>query len=164
MKPALFILCLFSVAVINAQPGKFAGTKKSMIGKTFTNSDSIRGLAGWTQLQGSLMNKTTDPEFLFVFVFKKGTTNLALFTVMDTASGKHEILDLIELTGVPKGWTIMTGDCTRGGQADSYIIAWGKNTGDMYVKVFKKAWRFNPDKRRVEAIPVKSIICENIGC
>ncbi len=32
------------------------------------------------------------------------------------------------------------------------------------MNLIKKARRFNPDKRRIEAIQVKGIDCENIGC
>jgi hypothetical protein len=161
------ILLAFMLACIvsDAQPGKFAGTKKSIIGKTYTDSRNMPGLKGWTFMEGALLNQVTDPEYIMADVYKKGTVYVVVFSIReDTASELTTIYDVIEITGVTKGWGIRVGTCSRLAQADPYIICWGKETQDEYMKLFKKAWRFDPDKRRINSIPVKGIKCENIGC
>jgi hypothetical protein len=165
MKSFLTVLLFVLSAACFAQPGKYAGTKKSLIGKSFTDSRVIPGLSGWTQKEGALLNGIHDPEFLFADVYKKGTTYLVVFSVKeDTASEKTVIMDVLEVTGVQKGWTIRIGSCELNDQPDSYIIVWGKENQDAYMKLFKKAWRISPDKRRINSMPVKGIRCENIGC
>jgi hypothetical protein len=164
-KLLLFSLVLLSGFAVFAQAGKYAGSKKSMIGKIYTDSRNIPGLKGWTFMEGALLNQVTDPEYIMADVYKKGTVFVVVFSIReDTASELTTIYDVIEITGVTKGWGIRVGTCSRLAQADPYIVSWGKETQDEYMKLFKKAWRFNPDKRRVEAIPVKGIKCENIGC
>jgi thiamine biosynthesis lipoprotein ApbE len=71
---------------------------------------------------------------------------------------------VVQVAGVAKGWTIRSASCRQNKENDAYIIAWGKETTAEYMKLIKKAWRINPDKRRIEVIPVKNVDCENIGC
>ncbi len=166
MKRSFLVLLLFIIMIkADAQPGKYAGTKKSMIGKTYTDSRKIPGLKGWTFMEGSLLNQISDPEYIMADVFKKGTTYVIIFSIReDTASEETKIYDVIEITGVAKGWSVRVGTCNQNDQPDSYIVAWGKDTNAEYMRLIKKAWRFDPDKRRVILIPVKGIQCENIGC
>lgn len=157
-------LVLFATAIF-AQPGKYAGTKKSLIGKIYTDSRYIPGLKGWTYMEGALLNHIDDPEQITADVFKRGTSYVVVFSIKeDTASDKFEIQDVIVITGVAKGWAVRSGTCSWLNQANPYIVAWGKETQDEYMKLIKKAWRFDPDKRRVIGIPVKTVVCENIGC
>jgi hypothetical protein len=159
----LLALVLFTGA--NAQQGKFAGTHKSLIGTVYTISRDLPALKGWTMKEGSLLNQILDPEHIYADVYKKGTTYLVVINIMaDTASENLKILEVLEVTAVQKGWTIRIASCSKMEQPDNYIIAWGKENQDEYMKLFKKAWRFNPDKRRIEVLPVKGIKCENIGC
>ncbi len=82
----------------------------------------------------------------------------------DTASDKYTVVDVVEITGVAKGWTVRCSFCRQYEQENNYIIAWGKENTGQYMKLIKKAWKFDPDRRRINAIPVKGIDCENIGC
>jgi hypothetical protein len=166
-KALLLSIVLFSFFVAKAQSGKYAGSKASIIGKIFTSPDSIPGLKGWTYYEGAVMN--TDPindtELHLVEVFKKGTTFLIIFSIKeDTAVTKYLIADVVEVKGVINGWSIRTSSCRFNKVFNGYILAWGKDTDSEYMKIIKKAWRINPDKRRIEVIPVKGIDCENIGC
>ncbi|MFZ1328640.1 MAG: hypothetical protein WAW27_06400, partial [Chitinophagaceae bacterium] len=63
-----------------------------------------------------------------------------------------------------KGWTVRSSFCRQNEQESNYIIALGKATTAEYMKQIKKAWKFDPDKRRIILIPVKGIDCENFGC
>jgi hypothetical protein len=168
MKKLYCLISLFSILIkADAQPGKYAGSKKSLIGKEYTELEKLPALKGWKMTEGAVMNTNplTDPELHLVDIYRKGTTYIVLFSVKeDTASDKLIIADVIEVTGVIKGWTIRSNSCRNDKQPNSYIVALGKETTAEYMKLIKKAWRINPDKRRIEIIPVKNIDCENIGC
>lgn len=164
-KIVLILLVLLPITAVVAQPGKYAGTYKSLIGKTFTASREISGLKGWTMKEGSLLNQISDPEYIYADVYKMGTTYIVVISILeDTASENFQIVEVLQIPGVQKGWTVRIGSCYQSTQPDNYIIAWGKENQDEFMKLFKKAWRFNPDKRRIEILPVKGIKCENIGC
>ena len=145
--------------------GKYAGTKKSLIGKVYTDSRNLAALKGWEYLEGGLANSLDDPERIMSEVFKKGTTYVVLFCIMeDTASGKFKVMDVVEIQGVLKGWTVRSSFCRQNEQENNYIIVWGKENTGQYMKLIKKAWKFDPDRRRINVIPVKGIDCENVGC
>jgi hypothetical protein len=171
-KSLFFLFFSFLMFWANAQPGKpaspagrFAGSKKLMIGKVYSVIDSLSGLKGWTMVEGGLANSLNDPEHIMSHVFRKGTTYLVLYSINeDTASSKYTVTDVLEITGVLKGWTIRSSFCRLNKVTDNYLIAWGRENIDEFMKLIKKAWRFNPDKRRIELIPIKEIDCENIGC
>ena len=164
-KYLLFIFLSVLLIRANGQPGKYAGTKKFMIGKVFEDSRNLAVLKGWEFLEGGLANSLNDPERIMSYVFRKGTSYVVFFSIMeDTASNMYKVIDVVEITGVTKGWTVRGSFCRQNEQENNYIIAWGKENTEHYMKLIKKAWKFNPDKRRFEAIPSKGIDCENIGC
>ena len=166
MKQVFSLLLLFFL-MNNASvaQGKYAGTKKSLIGKVYTDSRNLAALKGWAFMEGGLANSLNDPERIMSHVFKKGTSYVVLFSIMeDTASDKYTVVDVVEITGVAKGWTVRSSFCRQNEQENNYIIAWGKENTGQYMKLIKKAWKFDPDKRRINAIPLKGIDCENIGC
>lgn len=166
MKRTVIGLILVLLLQVHASAqGKYAGTQKHLIGKTYTEVPKIAGLKGWQFLEGSMLNYITDPERITVDIFKKGTDRIIIGSIMDdTATGVFKIVDVIEVKGVMKGWSIHTGSCRQNQQTNTYIIAWGKDVIAEFMNLIRKAWKFNPDKRRFEAIPVKGIDCENIGC
>lgn len=165
MRYILLYLCLMAATVGVAQPGKYAGTKKAMLGKVYTETKELVQLKGWTQIEGAVVNKLDEPEMILVNVFKKGTTVLFFFSIKeDTASDKLLICDVAEVTGVQKGWEVRSSFCRQNKVENSFIVAWGKTTTNEFMNQIKKAWRFNRDKRRIELIPVKGIDCENMGC
>lgn len=167
MKLLILLASFFLLGVACAQPGKYAGTKKSLIGKEYIVVDSLPALKGWIHKEGTVMNinPMTDPELHIVEVFQKGTTWLIIFSVQeDTSINRSVIADVVEVTGVLKGWSVHTGSCSQNNTGNSYLVALGKDTTAAYMKVIKKAWQFDPDKRRVIILPVKGIKCENIGC
>ncbi|HEV7780180.1 MAG TPA: hypothetical protein VGO58_02890 [Chitinophagaceae bacterium] len=165
MKLLIISLLLFVFTGDSVAQGKYAGTKKAMIGKVYTEAKNLTALKGWTFVNGGLANSPDDPERIVSDIFKKGTTYLVFFSIMeDTASGKYKVMDVAEITGVAKGWGVHGSSCRQNERENNYIIAWGKGDSEQYMKIIKKAWRFNPDKRRFEAIPVKGVDCEYIGC
>ncbi|MBK6384925.1 MAG: hypothetical protein IPP02_13900 [Chitinophagaceae bacterium] len=166
MKRGFFLsmLLLLLSGVAMAQ-GKYAGTKKSLIGKTYTEMPKLPGLKGWEFLEGSMLNYITDPERITVDIYKRGTDRIIIGSIMeDTATGIYKVIDVVEVKGVMEGWSIRTGSCRQNKKASTYIIAWGKDVIAEFMNLIKSAWKFNPDKRRFEVMPVKGIDCENIGC
>ena len=96
-----FLISLITVTAV-AQ-GKYAGTKKSIIGKVFEDSRNLVALKGWKYMEGGLANSLDDPERITSDVFKKGTTYVVIFSIMeDTASGKFKVMDVVEITGAAK--------------------------------------------------------------
>ena len=166
MRKLIFLLMIFLFLNDTAMAqGKYAGTKKSLIGKVYTDSRNLAALKSWEYMEGGLANSLDDPERIMSEVFKKGTTYVVLFSIMeDTASGKFKVMDVVEITGVVKGWTVRSSFCRQNEQENNYIIAWGKENTGQYMKLIKKAWKFDPDRRRINVIPVKGIDCENIRC
>lgn len=165
MKALLLTIFIFCSVGIVAQPGKYAGTKKTMIGKMYTQTDELTQLKGWKQLEGGVVSQLNESEMILVNVFQKGTTVLFFFSIReDTASDKQFVCDVVEITGVQKGWEIRSSFCRQNKMENGFIVVWGKQNTNEFMNVIKKAWLFNRDKRRIEIIPVKGIDCENIGC
>jgi hypothetical protein len=159
----LLLVFILPASLLSAQPGKYAGTKKNFIGKEFADAREINELATWTYIEGKVLTPVNNPELITADVFKKGTTFLVLFSTReDTASDSFVITDVLEIKSVLQGWTIKTGFCRQNKTENSWLIAWAKETVTEFTKTIKKAWRFNPDKRRIELTPVKGIDCINI--
>lgn len=157
------MILLMAVYTLSAQ-GRYAGSKKSLIGKIYTDSRSIDGLGGWTFREGSVITPLENPEMITVDVFQKGATFLVFFSIKeDTASAEFVIADVLEIKPVVKGWTVKTSFCRQNKIENSWIVAWAKEAPTEYLKILKKAWRFNPDKRRIEIINIKGIDCLNEG-
>ena len=164
MKKIVVILILLITVYTGLAQGKYAGTKKNLIGKTYTDSRKIPGLSGWQFREGSVINALTDPEMITVDVFQRGTNWIVFFSVReDTALATFTIMDVVEVRNVVKGWQIKTTFCRSNKIENSRIIAWAKDASSEYLKIIKKAWRFNPDKRRIELISIKGIDCLNEG-
>ncbi|MGH2552337.1 MAG: hypothetical protein ACRDEB_01405 [Chitinophagaceae bacterium] len=162
-----FFFYLFSIITdlsAYAQPGKYAGSKKSLIGKTYTESRNIPGLSGWKFQQGSMITDVNDPELMTADVFKKGNTFIVLFSIKeDTAKSNFMIADVIEVKNVLSSQHIMTGTCTEGSNEAMDVVALTKNeTNKEYSKAIK-AWRLNRDKRKAELISPKLVKCMNEG-
>lgn len=154
------LLCFFSIA-----QSKYAGTMKKLVGTSFTDDRQIKGLRGWTFVEGSLLTGVDDPEVMTASVFRKGTTYIVLGNYMeDTASHTYIIYDLIEIKNVPKGYEPKTGICRNYGAEDVEVVAVVKlDPNKEFLKPATKAWRFNRDKKRFEAISTKKVDCISEG-
>jgi hypothetical protein len=161
MKCTLLCFCLIAATVVVAQPGKYAGAMKKLIGKTYTDEKHITGLAGWKFQEGSMITPVDDPEVMTADVFKKGTTYVVLFSIKeDTADAKFTIADAIEIKNVLSSQRIRTGMCNEGANEAADIVALIKKENTEFSKAIK-AWRLNRDKRRAEAISPMLIKCMN---
>jgi hypothetical protein len=144
-----------------AQPGRYAGTKKGLIGTVYTDPLEIQRLSGWTAIVGSVLTQLSDPPMICVNVLKKGSTYIVFFSIEDTVSKKFTIADVMEIKPVTKGWTIVTSLCKQRGADNPYIVAWAKESGKEYLTVLKKAWEFNTEKGRIDSVSTKGISCLN---
>lgn len=160
----IFLVLLFALfSDITFAQGKYAGTKKSLIGKTYTDSHSIEGLEGWQFREGSVITAMDDPEMITVDVFQKGTTCVVFFSIKeDTADTDFTILDVLEIKGVTKSQYVKTAFCREDKIENAEIVALIKPIHAEYVRALK-AWRFNRDKRRIEIKNVSRIDCLNEG-
>jgi hypothetical protein len=94
MKNILMMIVFVGAAFTTmAQPGRYAGTKKGLIGTVFTDSRNIQRLSGYTAVVGSVLTQLSDPPMICVDVFKKGTTYIVFFSIEDTVSKKFTIDD-----------------------------------------------------------------------
>lgn len=145
--------------------GQYAGTKKSLIGKTYTDSRNIPGLSGWQFREGSLLTAVDDSEVITADVFKKGTTYIVLFSIKeDTADKKFTIADVLEVKNVLSSQHIRTGTCQEGDSEGGLdIVALVKKQYTVEYSKAIKAWRFNRDKRRIQWINSKLVKCMNEG-
>lgn len=160
---SIVIVMLISSAVY-AQPGKYAGSMKKLLNKTYTDEKHISGLAGWTFQEGSMITEVNDPEVMTADVFKKGTTYVVLFSVKeDTADTKFTIVDVLEVKGVLSTQHIRTGTCQEGQSGGGLeIVALIKKENKEFSKAIK-AWRLNRDKKRIELADARLVMCMNEG-
>jgi hypothetical protein len=161
----ILILSLILVTATASSQGKYAGTKKSLIGKTFTDSRKLTALKGWQFREGSVITPVDDPEMMTMDVFQKGTTCIVIAGYKeDTAMTEFTIADVIEVKNVLKGWQIRAAFCRRDQMENVEIVAHVKSsTTQEFLKPAKQAWRFNRDKKRFEGQSVKAIDCINEG-
>lgn len=158
------MLCLLCAGLAVQAQGKYAGSMQSLIGKTYTDSRAIEGLKGWQSREGSIISPIDVPEMIAVEVFQKGMDYVLFFSVMeDTAARVFSIVDVIEVNKVSNSWVIKAALCRQNEIENMEIVALVKYAKKPYMTNVKKAWRFNRDKRRAEAISVKGIDCINEG-
>ncbi len=155
----LFVLLLTAGA--SAQTGKYAGSQKTLIGKTYTDVANIPGLSGWEFREGSLLTGLDDTEVITASILKKGTTYILLFSIKaDPASKEIMIADLVELKDIPSSQHVRTGSCREGANEAVNIVALVKEENTEFSSAIK-AWRFNMDKRRIETMSPALVKCMN---
>src|SRR5688500_12362380 len=98
----MIILFVGAACTTTAQTGRYAGTKKGLIGTVYTDPLEIQRLSGWTAIVGSVLTQLSDPPMICVNVLKKGTTYVVFFSIEDTVSKKFTIADVMEIKPVIK--------------------------------------------------------------
>jgi hypothetical protein len=164
MKYVLVVLLFITGSLeVPAQQGRYAGSLKSLVGVTYTDSRQIPALASWTMRQGSVASLLSDPEWFMVEIFQKGTTYAILFSLRaDTSTETQVIQDVVEVKNVSSTWEVKSALCREYETENAFIVAVIKPDDKEYTKA-KKAWRFNRDKRRFEPVSAKIIDCLNEG-
>ncbi len=141
--------------------GQFAGTKKGLLGKEFTDHNKNSVLKGYSFQQGDLISGKDDLPSQFLTIYFKGRDAIVLYSVQKLQSAEaYQVADLVELKQLPPGVDIRTSDCREGNTEGQIIIALVKPGGKKAATVIK-AWRCNRDKLRIESVNAKNIQCLN---
>ena len=159
MQKYMLLYFFLIVSTYCSAQGKYAGTKKGLIGTTYLDSKNIPGLEGWEFQSGSVISPLDDPEMIIADVFRGGSTWICFFSIKeDTALDSQRIIDVLEVKNVMKGWQLYTTSCRHNRVENVEIIALVKwSPTQEFLKPAKQAWRFNRDKRRFEIISVKGV-------
>lgn len=162
MKQLLHIILIFIFtycSTVSTAQGKFAGSEKILIGKSYTDQKNIPWWKNYTLIQGSVISPVGDPVLFTANVYKKGNVRLLVFS-KSAESNSHlfMILDVIEIKNFQPGWKLRTVDCDNGNEGATNIVALvqarkGKND------IVLKAWRCNMDKIRFDAMSTKLLHC-----
>jgi hypothetical protein len=164
MKKILTVIVLTCAAtILHAQPGKYAGKRTGLINTVYTDSRNIPGLSGWAFQEGSVLTALSDTMTILVDVYKKGSNLLVFFSIKDSGAVEYTIADLLEIPPLAKGWMVKTSLCRQNEIEDPLVVALVKVTKTEYLKVIKKAWRFNRETKAIEQVPVTGISCLNEG-
>ena len=159
----LLTLLLYCLMQLQAQ-GKYSGTQKKLIGKTYTDEKHIEGLKGFDFRQGDMITTIDDAEPQFLTIYVKGTKAVVLYSAQaDTGIKKYSIIDVIEINNLLPGWEIKTTGCSEGATEEEIIIALVKPGKKQYTTTVKQAWLCERDRLRIEAIGTKNIRCLNEG-
>jgi len=140
--------------------GKFAGTEKNLIGKSYTDQKNIPWWKNYNKVEGSVISPVGDPVTFTADVYKKGNTRIIVFS-KNTESNAHVfvILDVIEIKNFQAGWKVRTVDCDNGNEGATNIVALVK-TRKGKDPIVLKAWRCNMDKIRFDAMSTKLVHCQ----
>lgn len=161
--PLAILLCCFMQVQAQTQ-GKYAGTFKKLIGRTYTDDRHVAGLEGYTYRQGDLITDANDEESQFLTVFIKGKNAAVVYSAQSgTTKKSFTIIDIIQINNIPPGWEIKTAGCNEGATEAEIIIALVNPGKKQYTTTIKKAWLCERDRLRIEAIGTKNIKCLNEG-
>lgn len=159
----LCFISMFAIIACNAQ-GTFAGSMKKLIGVKYIDSNAIPELKNYTYHEASLMSSIDDPETLTVDLVQKGSDAVVFFSIKeDQNAEEYTIVDVLEYKNIPDGWQIKAAMCRQNEIANVEIVALVKSGKEEFLKPVKQAWRFNRDKRRLQAMDKQGIDCISEG-
>ncbi len=157
------VICLFLCNMLFSQ-GRYTTSYKKLIGTSFTDDHHIKGLAGYSYREGTMLGTINDPVLFYLNVYWKGQNAVVIFSQQeDTAKRVFAILDVIELKNIPKGFDIKTVGCQYGDTEGDILVALVKPGKGEYVSLVKQAWFCNRDRIRVEAVSASRVKCLNEG-
>lgn len=164
MKKIIYLF-LFIATIVNAQPGKYAGSMKKLINYSFLDNNLDNKLKGWTYRGGTSLNDSNDKTGfeISIVLYQKTNSQLAVLTGRETNSTRSVVYDVIETTNIPKNYEINIATCRKNKTNNIEIIALVKMTNTEYFSQVSKAWRCNRDKMRFEYLDKKNIDCLNEG-
>ncbi|MEZ4973854.1 MAG: hypothetical protein R2820_11130 [Cyclobacteriaceae bacterium] len=156
----IFLSLAFGSAAL-AQ-GKFVSDKyKSLIGAKWQKDEDLPLLNGFMYRGGSMLSSIDDEEQLGTNWFAKGSTALVFFERMGE-DNTHEIIDVLEITGLKKNQEIKGGDCSNG-EAEMISLVALVTTSQAERWKALKAWNFNRDKLRIESYDPARVTCLGMG-
>ena len=122
----LLLLCFLAAccSLDVAAQAQFAGTKKGLLGKSFTDHNKNSLLTGYSWHQGDLISGKDDVPAEFLNIYFKGQDAIVLYSVQKLQSAEaYQVADLIELKQLPPGSDIRTAGCSEGNTEGQIIIA-----------------------------------------
>ena len=138
--------------------GEFASPKlKSLIGKTFKDEKEIPAIAGYLSRGGELLSSTGNDWPLSVGWFSKSNSILVLFEQF-LPDQTVSIIDVLEIKNPVANHEIKVGECRNGDNDDMEIVALVRSSAVKRAKAVQ-AWRFNRDKKRIEALSGQTVTC-----
>ena len=161
MKQILLIISVvYSYMNQSMAQGKFAGSMKTLIGKTYTDQKNIPWWYNYKLVESSVISPVGDPVVFTANDYKKGNVHLLVFSKNDESNGHlFVVLDVIEIKNFQPGWKVRTVDCQNGNEGSNDVVALVKTQKGKNDIVFK-AWRCNMDKIRFDAMSTKLVHCQ----
>lgn len=156
----IYTLTFLSLAFGSASfaQGKFVSESyKSLIGATWQKDEDLPLLSGFAYRGGAMFSGFDDEEQLGANWFIKGATALVFFEQMNE-DNTHEIIDVLEITGLKKNQEVKIGDCYVGEAEMVSLVALTTSSQAERWKALK-AWNFNRDKRRIESFNSSGVTC-----
>ncbi|HNP96643.1 MAG TPA: hypothetical protein PKJ63_13475 [Cyclobacteriaceae bacterium] len=153
----LVFLSLAFGSAVYAQ-GKFVSEKyKPLIGAKWQKDEDLPLLEGFMYRGGSMLSAIDDEELFGTNWFAKGSTALVFFERMGE-DNTHEIIDVLEITGLKKNQEVKGGDCTDG-EVEMISLVALVNTSQAERWKALKVWNFNRDKLRIESFNAARVTC-----
>ena len=152
----LIFICICSCTTSTAQ-GRFAGSMKQYIGKSYSDEKHVPWLKSYNYGGGSIISPVDDATQFCSFLYQKGNSVVVFFTQGE--SGKpFAVIDVLEIKNIQPSWKVRIIDCDNGNEGANNIVAMvraQKGKKDIVLK----AWRCNMDKIRFEAMGTKLVHC-----
>jgi hypothetical protein len=139
--------------------GKYAGSvTKKIIGKTYRDSLKFRELSGWKWFQSDVLYPPIAETDYYIETMKKGNSWLVLF-ISPITDGRLRVLDVLEVKNLPAAQRVVVAVCRLDNSENDQEIVAVVQTTQNGNRVFK-TWRFNREKKQIQVIPIKSIVCD----
>ena len=161
MRKVLLFLMIFYTVSAFGQAGKYAGNMKLLINKSYKNIEELALLKQWKYHSSTLLSLIDDVELITATVYQKNTTQIVIYAIAENDGDEvYTIADVIQLNNVLKSEELGIGVCRRNAESSSFLAAlYNYNFKPSHPNYIKNAWRFNPDKRKIELIPKSGIDC-----
>ena len=162
MKYLLYFIIIFTCSfcsTVSIAQGKFAGSEKTLIGKSYTDQKNIPWWKNYKLVESAIISPVGDPVLFVAEAYKKGNAQIVVFGKnTETNIHRFQILDVIEIKNFQAGWKLKTVDCQNGNEDANNSVALVK-TRKGQDPIILRAWRCNMDKIRFDSMSTKLVRC-----
>ena len=160
MKKIILLLVWLIGPGVYAQVGKLATAPwKTLIDKTCKSENEFPLLKGYTAKGETALSFIEDTDQYSVSVFSKDNSLIVFFKGISKGESLSTILDVIEIKGIPQNQELKINVCRFDGADSSQpIMALVERSIQEWWKAVK-AWIFQLDRIRVEAISPNRVTC-----
>lgn len=143
-----------------AAPGRDAGARRALIGKTYDANGTPAALRGWENVGGALVSDESDERELVVTHFRKGRANVLTFEAYarDTATAK--ILDVIEIKSMPTREQALIGICTYRDEEAPYHVAIAKENPTAAKMLVRRVWYVDRARLQFSRVSTAGFNCD----